>query len=172
MDFYDREIQILQSFSRLVPSDSNKDFAESEWTTERTLDELFLCLAGKREVIPDKREDGTIIYYRKYYHQALKLFMWIPIAKPLPEFVINVSDLSPKIIQELQQNITSNSTRRYVVIQAVGRIFENIDSRYHHLSIALRQRDKVKDDAISQLSDQLMTLTTRLQEIERRQQLS
>jgi integrase len=37
---------------------------------------------------------------------------------------------------------------------------------------SLRQRDKVKDDAISQLSDQLMTLTTRLQEIERRQQLA
>jgi integrase len=37
---------------------------------------------------------------------------------------------------------------------------------------SLRQRDKVKDDAISQLSDQLLTLTTRLQEIERRQQLA
>jgi hypothetical protein len=36
---------------------------------------------------------------------------------------------------------------------------------------SLRNRDKLKDDAISQLSDQLMTLSTRLQEIERRQQL-
>ena len=35
---------------------------------------------------------------------------------------------------------------------------------------SLRQRDKVKDDAISQLSDQLIDLTTRLQEIERKQQ--
>jgi hypothetical protein len=34
-------------------SDSNKDFADDEWTIERTLDELF----GKREVIPDKREE-------------------------------------------------------------------------------------------------------------------
>jgi hypothetical protein len=114
-------------------SDSNKDFADDEWTTERILDELFLCLAGKREIISDKREDGTVIYYyRKYYHQALKLFKWIPIAKPSPKFVINVSDLTPKIIQELQ-----HSTRiRYVVTQAVGRIFENIDFRYHNLSIA------------------------------------
>ena len=36
---------------------------------------------------------------------------------------------------------------------------------------SLRQRDKVKDDAIAQLSDQLMVITTRLQEVERRQQL-
>ena len=35
---------------------------------------------------------------------------------------------------------------------------------------SLRQHDKVKDDAISQLSDQLMALTTRLQELEKKQQ--
>ncbi len=36
---------------------------------------------------------------------------------------------------------------------------------------SLRNRDKLKDDAISQLSDQLVALSTRLLEIERRQQL-
>jgi hypothetical protein len=40
------------------------------------------------------------------------------------------------------------------------------------LNQSLRSRDKVKDDAIAQLSDQLMALSTRLQEIERRQQQS
>ena len=35
----------------------------------------------------------------------------------------------------------------------------------------MRDRDKIKDDAIAHLSDQLMVLSTRLQEIERRQQL-
>jgi integrase len=39
------------------------------------------------------------------------------------------------------------------------------------LNQSLRQRDKVKADAIAQLSDQLMVITTRLQEVERRQQL-
>ncbi|MGA8911799.1 MAG: hypothetical protein WB443_02955 [Nitrososphaeraceae archaeon] len=39
------------------------------------------------------------------------------------------------------------------------------------LNQSLRQRDKIEDDAISQLSDQLMALTTRMQEIERKQQL-
>jgi integrase len=37
---------------------------------------------------------------------------------------------------------------------------------------SLRNRDKLKDDAIAQLSDQLMSLSTRLQEIERKQQLA
>ena len=39
------------------------------------------------------------------------------------------------------------------------------------LNQSMRYRDKLKDDAIAHLSDQLMTLSTRLQEIERRQQL-
>jgi hypothetical protein len=37
------------------------------------------------------------------------------------------------------------------------------------LNQSLRQRDKVKDDAITQLSDQLVALSVRLQDIERRQ---
>ena len=37
------------------------------------------------------------------------------------------------------------------------------------LNQSLLERDKTKDDAIAQLSDQLMTLTVRLQEIEKRQ---
>jgi chromosome segregation ATPase len=38
------------------------------------------------------------------------------------------------------------------------------------LNSSLRERDKVKDDAIAQLSDQLLSLSTRLQELERKQQ--
>ena len=39
------------------------------------------------------------------------------------------------------------------------------------LNQSLRNRDKMKDDAIAQLSDQLMALTIRMQEIERKQQV-
>jgi hypothetical protein len=38
------------------------------------------------------------------------------------------------------------------------------------LNSSLRERDKVKDDAIAHLSDQLLVLSTRLQELERKQQ--
>ena len=39
------------------------------------------------------------------------------------------------------------------------------------LNQSLRNHDKMKDDAIAHLSDQLVVLTTRLQEVERRQKL-
>jgi hypothetical protein len=38
------------------------------------------------------------------------------------------------------------------------------------LNNSLRERDRVIDDAIAQLSDQLLALSTRLQELERKQQ--
>ena len=37
------------------------------------------------------------------------------------------------------------------------------------LNQSMRDRDKLKDDAIAQLSDQLIALTARLDSIERRQ---
>jgi hypothetical protein len=36
---------------------------------------------------------------------------------------------------------------------------------------SLRNRDKTKDNAIAQLSDQVMALTARMQEFERKQQI-
>jgi hypothetical protein len=38
------------------------------------------------------------------------------------------------------------------------------------LNQSLRNRDKMKDDTIAQLSDQVMALTARMKEIERKQQ--
>jgi hypothetical protein len=38
------------------------------------------------------------------------------------------------------------------------------------INSSLRERDKVKDDAIAYLSDQLLAISTRLQELEQKQQ--
>ena len=38
------------------------------------------------------------------------------------------------------------------------------------LNQSMRDRDKMKDDAIAHLSDQLVSITARLQELERKQQ--
>ena len=48
-------------------------------------------------------------------------------------------------------------------------IYRSRVDELEELNESLRDRDRTKDDAIAQLSDQLMTLTVRLQEIERRQ---
>jgi hypothetical protein len=51
----------------------------------------------------------------------------------------------------------------------VSGICQNKVSELGELNQALRNRDKMKDDAIAQLSDQLLAISTRLQELERRQ---
>jgi hypothetical protein len=50
-------------------------------------------------------------------------------------------------------------------------IIRKIEPYLIFLNIQSQRRDKVKDDAIAQLSDQLLSLSARLQEIERKQVL-
>jgi hypothetical protein len=99
------------------------------WTEERIIDELFLQLAETKMIIQNSDKSIAV---RKYYHQALALRRWIPIAEPAPEFVVNLSDLNARIILELK----TLGDPYYVLRQAVGRIFENTDFRQYHLSVA------------------------------------
>ncbi|MGA9149224.1 MAG: hypothetical protein WBZ36_01495 [Candidatus Nitrosopolaris sp.] len=46
---------------------------------------------------------------------------------------------------------------------------QNKVDELEQLNHAMRDRDKLKDDAIAQLSDQLIALTARLDSIEKRQ---
>jgi integrase len=74
-----------------------------------------------------------------------------------------------EIFQKIEPYLT------FLNVQQLERQGADIQTKVEELeevNQSLRQRDKVKDDAISQLSDQLMALTTRLQEIERKQQIS
>jgi integrase len=57
-------------------------------------------------------------------------------------------------------------------ITSLNRRYGDTQSRIEELeeiNQSLRQKDKIKDDAIGQLSDQLMALTVRLQEVEKKQ---
>jgi hypothetical protein len=61
----------------------------------------------------------------------------------------------------------------FLNIHQLERQSADIQSKVEELedvNSSLRERDKVKDDAIAHLSDQLLALSTRLQEIERKQQ--
>jgi hypothetical protein len=88
------------------------------WTLEKLVDELFLNLARKV----------------KYHNQANDLMYRIPVSKPGPKFVINQSDLDPRVIKELQG--CTDRGFQYALRQAVGRVFENIDFEYYQLSVA------------------------------------
>jgi hypothetical protein len=113
---------------------------DKRWTTECLVDELFLHLANFKEIIENNQ--GQTLEVKKYSHQANDLIPRISVAKPTPTFIIYISDLTPKLIQELKHS--SNEERRYVVMQAVGRIFENINSRLYHLSIARKLKVEFK----------------------------
>jgi integrase len=57
----------------------------------------------------------------------------------------------------------------YEELERKGADIQSKMEELKELNQSLRQSDKIKDDAIGQLSDQLMALTVRLQEIEKRQ---
>ena len=97
------------------------------WTIEHLIDELFLQIAKKREIINYKDKKFTIY---KYYHQVLRMWKWIPISKPKAKFIINISDLTSRIYCELKS--LENHTARYVLNESVKRIFENIDFKFYH----------------------------------------
>ena len=59
------------------------------WSTGRLIDELFLELDNVREI--DEKSGTT---KRKYEEQAKWLIYRIPVYRPAPAFVINLSDLS------------------------------------------------------------------------------
>jgi hypothetical protein len=101
-----------------------------EYLTEAHLiDDLFIQLATTKQIISHNGKNITIY---KYYHQAFVLRKWIPIARPSPPFIINLCDLSAKIFSELK----TLDECQIVLKQAVGRVFENIDARQYHISIA------------------------------------
>jgi hypothetical protein len=67
-----------------------------------------------------------------------------------------------------QRNILQNITLLDISkCTAAGNILEELEV----VNQSLRNRDKLKDNSIAQLSDQLVALLTRLQEIERQQLL-
>jgi hypothetical protein len=114
--------------------------SNEKWTTERLVDQLFLHLDCFTEII--KNDQGQTLTVKKYSQQAYDLLPRIPVAKPTPPFIINTSDLTPRLLQELKNSVKEE--RRYVVMQAVGRIFENINSRLYHLSIARKLKVEFK----------------------------
>jgi hypothetical protein len=104
------------------------------WPTQKLIDELFLHLARVSEIVID--EEGKKIAVKKYYRRAKELERWIPVARPPPEYIIDMSDLNDRLRKELLDEITSNDARQDVIKEAVGRNFENLNLERYHLSIA------------------------------------
>jgi hypothetical protein len=117
------------------------------WSIECTIEELVLDLSKAAEniTLEGNNNQGTkTLTVRKYYQHAKDLARWIPIARPVPEFIINAKDLSPEVIKELESRLDDIPTLTFILKQAVGRIFENLGHAYFHLSIARKLRVRIE----------------------------
>lgn len=81
----------------------------------------------EREIIP--------IVIWKYYHQAQHYFKIGAFdRKMIPKFLVSMQDLNPSLLRELAN--LDNEDRNYVLKQAVGHLFEDINSGLYHASIS------------------------------------
>lgn len=71
---------------------------------------------------------------RLYCEQAQQLIYRIPVHRPTPLFKISWSHISQQMQRELER--LDKITLKFVLRQAVGRIFEDIDCSYYHISVS------------------------------------
>ena len=134
----------------------------------KTLDRMG---KGDREDGNDKRRKITLHSFRRFVKTTISDLGY----QDFSEYFIGHSGSTywtkkesekAEIFQKIEPYLT------FLNVHQLERQGADIQSRVdelEELNESLRDRDKTKDDAIAQLSDQLMTLTVRLQEIERRQ---
>ncbi len=74
--------------------------------------------------------DDRWYYYKAYHYQKLGLFL----RKDAPTFSVSLSHLSEEMVYELSK--LDKKDRKFVLKQAVGRIFEDINFNLYHDSIS------------------------------------
>jgi hypothetical protein len=130
----------VDTITHVSSDETTTDSNEQVCTIEALVDDLFLCLAGVKEIVTNAENGKQVtkqVTVRKYYRQARELLKWIPIAGADSPFIIYLSDLTPQIKIELDETAATNpDVLTYILTQAVGRLFENLDFEYYHLSIA------------------------------------
>ena len=84
----------------------------------------------------DRKTDAQLpLVIWKYYHQAMHFFKIGAFdSKMIPQYLISMQDLKPSLLRELAG--LDNKDRNFVLKQAVGHIFEDINSRLYHMSIS------------------------------------
>jgi hypothetical protein len=123
------QLLLGQDYAIIIDANDKPSIVE-RWTALCLQEHLFLELATTKNIVSHNGKCGITVH--KYYNQALALRKWILLARPVPKFVVDISDLSARTIAELK---VLNDPQT-VLKQAVGRIFENIDACEYHLSIA------------------------------------
>ena len=104
--------------------DSNKDFFDYDQELDFSID------TEDPKSIESKIYDNRLYYYKA--HQFLKLGLFLK--KDAPVFKVSIDHLPSEIIYELSQ--LDQRARKYVLKQAVSRIFEDINFDLYHDSVS------------------------------------
>jgi hypothetical protein len=93
------------------------------------------CLVDrlKQHLVSIEGEEEGRYDNRKYYNQAHDLLK-IGRFRPVPHFQVSVSDLCPELLRELR--VLDRWDRSFVLKQAVGRIFEDVNFEIYHNSVS------------------------------------
>lgn len=105
-----------------------------EWTTNKVIEEFTYELATCEDYLIN--EYGEYVSGRPYYDQAKYLHNRIPLYRPVPTFKVRLNHLSDRLKHELDGYSNDRESLTYVLKQSVGRIFENVNSRQYHESVA------------------------------------
>lgn len=96
---------------------SIKDIVEGR-TTSRVIEDIYLCLVKNPE----------------YRGNAFSLMYKIPIYQPTPYFDVKKSDVTQDLHDEL--SMYDPDRQKFIMNQAIGKIFEILDSDYYFGSVA------------------------------------
>jgi hypothetical protein len=132
-------VHVRGEYLEIIDANDKPSIVE-RWTEQCLIEQLFLELATTKLLVSHNNNGQCGITVHKYYNEAFRIFRYLPLAKPAPPFVVDLSDLSTRVVAELQ--VLDNP--QTILKQAVGRIFENIDAERYHSSIASKLRLKVR----------------------------
>jgi integrase len=158
---------VYQSITNPNPKNLYIDLVDS---FGKTLDRIG---KGAREDGNEKRREITLHSFRRFVKTIISDLGY----QDFSEYFIGHSGSTYWTKKESEKAEIFRKIEPYLTflnVHQLERQGADIQSRVNELeqlNDSLRERDKTKDDAIAQLSDQLMTLTVRLQEIERKQNL-
>jgi integrase len=126
---------------------------------------------GTREEVNERRRQITLHSFRRFVKTTISDLGY----QDFSEYFIGHSGSTywtkkdsekAEIFRKIEPYLTFLNIHQ---LERQGADIQSKVDELEELNQSLRERDRTKDDAIEQLSDQLMTLTVRLQEIERRQ---
>jgi hypothetical protein len=104
------------------------------WSINYIKDELTFQLSSTKSSLID--EKAQEIHTIKKYHNLAEFVLYrINLYRPPPEFLINRSDLTPRLQNELEQ-LHKNSPKIFekIVTESVQAILESVNQRYYHVN--------------------------------------